>query len=69
MQVAAKPLAEVFETLADALADLDQHGEAMAALHLAMAVDCLKQCISEPEIQDNKTIHRSPKLTLVVTND
>ncbi|MFN3457188.1 MAG: hypothetical protein ACK4Z8_06360 [Novosphingobium sp.] len=67
MQVAAKPLAEVFETLADALVDLDQHGEAMAALHLAMAVDCLKQCIAEPETQVSKATRRAPKLTLVVT--
>lgn len=67
MQVAAKPLAEVFETLADALVDLDQHGEAMAALHLAMAVDCLKQCIAEPTTQQGRFGRRVPKLTLVVT--
>lgn len=45
MQAAARPLEEVFETLAGALNDLDQHGEAMAALHLAMAVDCLRACL------------------------
>jgi len=67
MQVAAKPLAEVFETLAHALVDLDQHGEAMAALHLAMAVDCLRQCIAEPTTQQGKSVSRTPKLTLVVT--
>lgn len=39
---ATKPIEEVFEALAGALHELDQHGEAMAALHLAMAVDCLR---------------------------
>lgn len=65
MQVAAKPLAEVFETLSVALVDLDQHGEAMAALHLAMAVDCLKQCIAEPAVDHPTVARRVPKLTLV----
>ncbi|HQS69962.1 MAG: hypothetical protein B7Y36_13495 [Novosphingobium sp. 28-62-57] len=45
MQTAARPLEEVFEALSGALDDLDQHGEAMAALHLAMAVDCLRACL------------------------
>lgn len=68
MQVAAKPLAEVFETLSDALVDLDQHGEAMAALHLAMAVDCLKQCMAERPSDEGKTERRVPKLRLVVSS-
>lgn len=68
MPVAAKPLAEVFETLSDALVDLDQHGEAMAALHLAMAVDCLKQCIVEPTSDESKDVGRAPKLRLVVSS-
>lgn len=47
MQVAAKPLAEVFEVLSTALDQLDTHGEAMAALHLAMAVECLAHSIED----------------------
>ncbi|MBB4613592.1 hypothetical protein [Novosphingobium taihuense] len=68
MQVATKPLAEVFETLSDALAHLDLHGEAMAALHVAMAVDCLKQCIAAASCGEGKIVRQAPKLRLVVTN-
>jgi hypothetical protein len=39
---AARPLDEVLDTLTGALDDLDRHGQAIAALHLAMALDCLK---------------------------
>lgn len=42
MQVTARALEDVCDSLAEALDDLDIHGQAMAALHLAMAVDCLR---------------------------
>jgi hypothetical protein len=51
MQVAAKPLAEVFEALSTALDELDTHGEAMAALHLAMAVECLAHRLEDDVLQ------------------
>lgn len=41
----ARPLDELYTALSGVLDDLDFHGQAMAALHLAMAVDCLKACI------------------------
>lgn len=50
MQVAAKPLTEVYATLSTALDELDTRGEAMAALHLAMAVECLANSISDLEL-------------------
>lgn len=49
MQVAAKPLVEVYEALSTALDHLDTHGEAMAALHLAMAVECLAHRLEDGE--------------------
>ncbi|MFN3553327.1 MAG: hypothetical protein ACK4UL_09475 [Novosphingobium meiothermophilum] len=68
MQVAAKPLAEVFETLAGALDDLDRHGAAMAALHLAMAVDCLRASI-EGEAHDRAfPMKTRPNLRLVASS-
>jgi predicted trehalose synthase len=64
MQVAAKPLVEVYEALSTALDELDKHGEAMAALHLAMAVDCLASCIgAEPAEQASQ--RPRPHLRLV----
>ena len=67
MQVAAKPLEEVFITLSGALDALDQHGEAMAALHLAMAVDCLRACLDAPH-DDCAGRRQSPKLRLVASS-
>ncbi|MCX7283476.1 MAG: hypothetical protein NTX28_05425 [Novosphingobium sp.] len=63
MQSAARPLEEVFEALSWALDDLDHHGEAMAALHLAMAVDCLRACLV-PEAEQIRGAH----LKLVVSS-
>jgi len=67
MQVAAKPLEEVFVTLSGALDALDQHGEAMAALHLAMAVDCLRACLDAPN-DDCRQRRQRPKLRLVASS-
>lgn len=47
MQTSARSLDEVYDCLTRALGELDTHGQAMAALHLAMAVDCLKGSIAE----------------------
>ncbi|NLR70219.1 hypothetical protein HGI47_04945 [Novosphingobium sp. ERN07] len=67
MHVAAKPLEEVFVTLSGALDALDQHGEAMAALHLAMAVDCLRACLDAPQ-DDCGGRRRRPTLRLVASS-
>ncbi|MBF9151488.1 hypothetical protein [Novosphingobium jiangmenense] len=67
MQVAAKPLVEVYEALSTALDELDKHGEAMAALHLAMAVDCLASCISA-EPAEQTALRPRPYLRLVTTS-
>lgn len=42
MQTSARSLDEVYISLAHALDELDAHGQGMAALHLAMAIDSLK---------------------------
>lgn len=42
MKTSAGPLDQVYDSLTAALTELDKHGQAMAALHLAMAVDCLR---------------------------
>lgn len=68
MQTAAKPLAEVFETLAGALDELDRHGAAMAALHLAMAVDCLRACIDGETQESDFPANVRPHLRLVVSS-
>lgn len=67
MQAAARPLEEVFEALSGALDDLDQHGEAMAALHLAMAVDCLRACL-DPADEEQPDAGRRPHLRLVASS-
>lgn len=46
MNSPAQPLEEVYDALEGALEALDCHGEAIAALHLAMAVDCLKATLA-----------------------
>lgn len=67
MQAAVMPLEEVFVTLTGALDELDRHGEAMAALHLAMAVDCLRACL-EPTNSDTPLTSQRPHLRLVVSS-
>ncbi|MEL0251597.1 MAG: hypothetical protein VW935_06560 [Novosphingobium sp.] len=69
----ARPLDELYTALSGALDDLDYHGEAMAALHLAMAVDCLKACIEGEEISsrassDNAQRKSHPHLRLVASS-
>lgn len=67
MQAAARPLAEVFVALSGALDDLDYHGEAMAALHLAMAVDCLRERL-DPANEAHPGMERRPHLKLVASS-
>lgn len=66
MQVAAKPLVEVFEALSIALDELDTHGEAMAALHLAMAVECLAHRLEDDEPHAPR---RAPPILRLIKND
>lgn len=70
---AARPLDELYAALSGALDDLDYHGEAMAALHLAMAVDCLKACMAGDENasrEEGLKVHRKrpPYLRLVASS-
>lgn len=65
MQVAAKPLVEVFEALSTALDELDTHGEAMAALHLAMAVECLAHRLEDDEPHAPR---RAPPILRLIKN-
>jgi hypothetical protein len=69
----ARPLDELYTALSGALDDLDYHGEAMAALHLAMAVDCLKACIAgevkaSREQGLKRQLKRPPYLRLVASS-
>lgn len=58
-------LKEVFGTLEEALAELDLHGEAMAALHLAMAVDCLRDSMDGSGDPQSPVVVAQPYLRLV----
>ncbi|SCY58488.1 hypothetical protein SAMN05660666_02124 [Novosphingobium aromaticivorans] len=64
MHAAATTLDEVFDALSGALDELDRHGEAMAALHLAMAVDCLRNSLA-PECPPVTSVDGEPRLRLV----
>jgi hypothetical protein len=68
MQTSARSLDEVYNSLTLALSELDTHGQAMAALHLAMAVDCLKESIAgtESDAQWGEASH--PRLRLVASS-
>lgn len=68
MQAAAQPLADLFETLSGALEELDRHGAAMAALHLAMAVDCLRASIEGEAPERAFPMKARPGLRLVVSS-
>lgn len=68
MQISARSLDEVCDSLTLALGELDTHGQAMAALHLAMAVDCLKESIAGAgsDAQWGEASH--PRLRLVASS-
>ncbi len=68
MQATARPLSDVFDCLAEALQDLDDHGEAMAALHLAMAVDCLRASLEPGDSGSGWGDGLRPKLRLVASS-
>jgi hypothetical protein len=69
MQTAsARQLEEVFGTLRGALEELDSHGEAMAALHLAMAVDCLRESMDSETGPSVGAAGAVPYLRLVVSS-
>ncbi|MCY1671937.1 hypothetical protein OVA07_13090 [Novosphingobium sp. SL115] len=65
---AARQLEEVFGTLRGALEELDTHGEAMAALHLAMAVDCLRESMDNEAGANVGTATSVPYLRLVASS-
>lgn len=68
MQASARTLDQVYDTLTEALQDLDDHGHAMAALHLAMAVDCLKTGIDTASEADERAARLRPRLRLVASS-
>ncbi len=68
MQTSARSLDQVFNSMSVALADLDKHGQGMAALHLAMAVDCLRAIIdNQPDELGWEQANR-PQLRLVASS-
>lgn len=68
MQASAKTLDQVYDTLTEALQDLDDHGHAMAALHLAMAVDCLRNGLAADTEMHDWPAHAAPRLRLVASS-
>lgn len=68
MQKSARSLGEVYDSLTLALGELDAHGHAMAALHLAMAVDCLKDSIAGAESDAQWGETSPPRLRLVASS-
>lgn len=68
MQAPARPLDQVFDVLTDALGELDRHGHAMAALHLAMAVDCLRASLDAGLDEQGWADSGRPQLRLVASS-
>ncbi|MBB3860328.1 hypothetical protein GGQ88_001594 [Novosphingobium hassiacum] len=68
MQATARALEDVCESLTEALDDLDIHGQAMAALHLAMAVDCLRASMSAEDDNRSVQVDARPQLRLVASS-
>ncbi|MFM6832494.1 MAG: hypothetical protein ACKOVA_19465 [Novosphingobium sp.] len=68
MRASAKPIEDVVFTLSEALDALDSHGQAMAALHLAMAVDCLRATLDSGGDESEMTERLRPQLRLVVSS-
>lgn len=68
MQSSAKPIDQVVDSMSEALVELDTHGYAMAALHLAMAVDCLKLSLDSGSDDQDWAADRRPPLRLVASS-
>ncbi|OYX63825.1 MAG: hypothetical protein B7Y89_05255 [Novosphingobium sp. 32-60-15] len=68
MQTSARSLDQVYESLANALGELDTHGQAMAALHLAMAVDCLRDSLENRTGDMGWELANRPQLRLVASS-
>ena len=68
MQTSARSLDQVYDCLKLALGELDNHGQAMAALHLAMAVDCLKESIAGTASDAQWQQANHPRLRLVASS-
>jgi hypothetical protein len=62
-----RSLDQVHTSLIQALSELDKHGEAMAALHIAMAVDCLRGTLDAPVATDWERTSR-PRLRLIASS-
>ncbi len=68
MPGSAKPIEIVVATLSEALDELDSHGQAMAAVHLAMAVDCLRASLDLGEVRGVLAGFSRPQLRLVASS-
>ena len=67
MHVAVRSLEVVLDSLTEALDDLDMHGQAMAALHLAMAIDCLRASM-DVAFGEDFLVDEQPRLRLVASS-
>jgi len=68
MQASARPIDQVVDSMSAALVELDTHGYAMAALHLAMAVDCLKSSLESGPAECDWEVDSRPQLRLVASS-
>ena len=68
MQTSARSLDQVYNSLTQALAELDRNGQAMAALHLAMAVDCLRGNLDSEIDEISWEQANRPQLRLVASS-
>jgi len=68
MQASARPIDQVVDSMSEALVDLDSHGYAMAALHLAMAVDCLKMSLEAGPTECDWEADTRPQLRLIASS-
>lgn len=68
MQASARSLDQVYDSLTQALGELDTHGQAMAALHLAMAVDCLRGSLDSSTTDLGWERANRPQLRLIASS-
>lgn len=68
MQTSSRSLDQVYDSLTEALGELDTHGQALAALHLAMAVDCLRGSIDNRMGNLGWELANRPQLRLVASS-
>lgn len=68
MQAPATPLDQVCDALTDVLGELDRQGHAMAGVHLAMAVDCLRASLDSGLDEQPWAGSVAPQLRLVASS-